>query len=54
MEDDFSHRNPHDEVIERFMKLEEQVVDISHNMSPLMVALENKFGIFGEVGSSKS
>jgi hypothetical protein len=36
------------------LKLEEQVIDISHNMALLMVALENKFGPFGEVGGSNS
>jgi hypothetical protein len=36
------------------MRLEEKFVDIFHNMSLLMEALENNFGLFGEVGGSKS
>jgi hypothetical protein len=54
MVDESSHNNPWDEVEERFSKLEEQVIDISCNMALLMVALENKFGPFGEVGGSNS
>jgi hypothetical protein len=32
--------------------LEEQVIDISHNMYLLMESLANNFGPFGEVGGS--
>jgi hypothetical protein len=35
------------------VRLEEQVVDITRNMTLLMVALTNKLGLFREVGSSK-
>jgi hypothetical protein len=48
------HYNPPDAVEEIFARLEEQVIDISHNMALLMVALENKFRPFGEVGGSNS
>ena len=36
------------------MRLEEQVVEISHNMSLIMVALANKLGRTREVGVSNS
>jgi hypothetical protein len=38
----------------RFARLEEKVIDISRNMALLMVALENKFEPFREVGGSNS
>ena len=34
--------------------MEAQVTSISHNRAILMVAQENKFGPFGEFGSSNS
>jgi hypothetical protein len=34
---------------ERFVRLEEKVVDISRNMALLMVALVNKFGPLGRL-----
>jgi hypothetical protein len=37
---------------DRFVKLEEQITYIYDNMTLLMVALEKKFGPFGEVGGS--
>jgi hypothetical protein len=52
MEDDYN-RNQRDESEERFIKMEEHVSNISHNMNILMVALERKFGPFGEFGTSK-
>jgi hypothetical protein len=52
MEDESIHNNPWDEAKDIFSKLEEQVVDISHNMTSLMENLENKFGPFGKVGGS--
>jgi hypothetical protein len=39
---------------ERFVRLEEKVIDISRNMSLLMVALARKLGPFREVGGSNS
>jgi hypothetical protein len=54
MVDESIHNNPWDAVEERFVRLEEKVVDISCNMALLMVALVNKFGPFGEVGGSNS
>jgi hypothetical protein len=36
------------------VRLEEKVVDISHNMSLLMVALASKLRPFREVGGSNS
>jgi hypothetical protein len=54
MADESSHNNPRDEVEETFSKMEEQVIDISHNMPLLMVALGNMFGHFWEVGVSNS
>ena len=39
---------------QRFTKLEIQIIDISFNMSILMVALESKFGPFDDFGGSKS
>jgi hypothetical protein len=53
MENESRHNNPHDEVDERFVKMEEQDVDISRNMAFLMVALVNNFGPSGENGDSK-
>jgi len=53
MVDESIHNNPWDATEERFMKIEEKVVDISSNMALLMEALSNKFETFEEVGSSK-
>jgi len=44
---DSSCNNRQDEVEERCSTLEEQVVDISHNMTLLMMDLANKFEDFG-------
>ena len=52
MVDEFSCNNPRDEAKERFSKIEEQITNISCEMAFLMVALENKFGPFEEVGVS--
>jgi hypothetical protein len=41
MEVDSTRKNPQDEEEEIFLKLEEQVIDISHNMDLLMESLEN-------------
>jgi hypothetical protein len=49
---DSSHNNPWDAAKERFVGLEENFIDISHNMNLLMVALTNKFRPSGEVGAS--
>jgi hypothetical protein len=54
MEDESNCNNPLDETEEIFSKLEEQVVDVSHNMTLLVVALENKFGLLGDVGGFNS
>jgi hypothetical protein len=54
MADESSHNNPQDAAEERFVRLEEQVVDISRNMALLMEAVDNKFRPFREVGSSNS
>jgi hypothetical protein len=53
MEDDFVHKNPWDGMEERFSRLEEKVVDISHNMALIMASLENNFIPFEEVGFSR-
>jgi hypothetical protein len=50
MADESVHNNPQYLAEERFARLEDQVVDISHNMSLLIMALANKFGLFREVG----
>jgi hypothetical protein len=50
MVDGYSHNNPLDATKKRFVKLEEKFVDISCNMALVMVALENNFGTFGEIG----
>ena len=34
--------------------MEEQIIDISHNMTILMKILQRKFGAFEKFGSSKS
>jgi hypothetical protein len=52
MENESTHNNSQDVVENRFLRLEEQVVDISRNMALLMKALANKFGPFEEVGGS--
>ena len=46
--------NPQHVLKEIFSKPEAQICDLSHNMSILMVSLHNKFGPFGEFGSSNS
>jgi hypothetical protein len=48
------HKNPQDLVEERFMRMEDQVVDISHNISLLTAALERNLKPFGEVAGSNS
>jgi hypothetical protein len=54
MKDESSHNNPQDVAEERFTRIEEKVVHISHNMALLLETIENKFGAFGEVGGSNS
>jgi hypothetical protein len=54
MVDESVHNNPRDPTEERFVRLEEKVTDISHNMSLLMVALASKLRPFREVGGSNS
>jgi hypothetical protein len=54
MVDEFVHNNPQDLVEEIFVRLEEKVTDISHNMSLLMVALASNLRPFREVGGSNS
>jgi hypothetical protein len=46
MPDESIHNNPYDVEEERFVKLEEQVVDTSHNMAFFMVNLVKHFGHF--------
>lgn len=54
MVDEFVHNNAWDLAEERFVRLEEQVIDISCNMI-LMAALANNLGPFGlGVGGSNS
>jgi len=50
MTEESVHNNPRDPTKERFMRLEEKVANISHNMSLLMEALEIKLIPFVEVG----
>jgi hypothetical protein len=52
MTDKSSHDNPHDEVEDRFSKLEEQVTNIFHSMALLITDLANKFVPSREVGGS--
>jgi predicted neutral ceramidase superfamily lipid hydrolase len=52
MVDDSIHKNTQDTSEESFLRIEEKVVDISHNMSLLMVVITNNFGPFREVGGS--
>jgi hypothetical protein len=47
------HKNPQGPIEERFLRMEEQVVNIYHNMSLLMVTLTSKIIQFEEVGGSK-
>ena len=54
MVDEYNNRNPWDEIKDIFLKMEGKVTDISHNMSILMLVLENKFGLFKEFGGSNS
>jgi hypothetical protein len=54
MKDEFVHNNPQYIVVERFVRLEEKVVDIYCNMTLLMMSLENKIRLFGEVVGSNS
>jgi hypothetical protein len=54
MADESVHNNPRDPTEERFEWLEAQVVDISHNMNLLMVALARKLRPFGDDGGSNS
>jgi hypothetical protein len=48
------HKNPQDMTKEICARLEEQVADISHNMSFLVVALANKLEPFRKIGGSNS
>ena len=52
--DAFVHNNPRDPTKERFARLEEKFIDISCNMSLLIVDLANKFEPFREVSVSNS
>jgi hypothetical protein len=52
MADESVHNNPRDPIEEIFMRLEEKVVGISHNMALITVALEIKVGSFGEARGS--
>jgi hypothetical protein len=54
MVDEFFHKNPPDLPKEIFVRLEEKVDDISHNMTLCMVALSNKLIPFEEVRGSNS
>jgi hypothetical protein len=54
MANESAHNNPQDLAEERFVRLEEQVTNISHNMALLMAALASKLESFGEAGGSKS
>jgi hypothetical protein len=54
MVDESSHNNPQDIAKEKFLRSEEQVIDISRNMALLMGALANTFGPFEEVSGSNS
>jgi hypothetical protein len=55
MVDESSHNNPWDTIKEiLFVRLEEQIIDISHNMAFLMTTIANNFGLFWEVGGSNS
>jgi len=46
------HNNPWDLAKDRFVRLEEKVVDIFFNMSLLFVVLTSNIELFGEVGGS--
>jgi hypothetical protein len=54
MVDEYVHNNPRDPIEEKFVRLEEKVIDISCNMSLLMVALASKLRPFIEVGGLNS
>jgi hypothetical protein len=54
MDDKSVHNNPRYPTEEIFVRMEEQVVDISHNMSLLMATLERNVRPYGEVGGSNS
>jgi hypothetical protein len=54
MADEFFHKNPRDATKERFMRLEEKFVEISHNIVVLMVTLVNNFEPFEDFGGSNS
>jgi hypothetical protein len=41
MEDESGHKNPWDAIEERFLRLEEKFIDISHNMALLMECKKN-------------
>jgi hypothetical protein len=51
---DSFHNNPQDLPEEIFVRLEEQFVDISRNISCLLEAIESKLGPLGEDGVSNS
>jgi hypothetical protein len=54
MVDESIHKNPPNIVEEKFLRLEEKVVNISRNMAFLMESLAKKFGPFREVVVSNS
>jgi hypothetical protein len=54
MADEFGHNNPRDLIEERFVRLEEKFIEISHNVPLLMVALVRKIKPFEEVGGLNS
>jgi hypothetical protein len=54
MVDESINNNPQDPREEGFVRLEEQVTDISHNMSLLMATLASKLRLIREVGDSNS
>jgi hypothetical protein len=52
MVDESVHKNLRDPPKEIFARMEEKVLDISHNIPLLMVAPTSKLRIFKEVGDS--
>jgi hypothetical protein len=52
MVDESIHNNPVDPIEEIFVRLEDQVIDISHNMALLMASIANLLKLFGEFGGS--
>lgn len=47
---DESINEPHDPTNVRFSQLEQQVMNINHNVNLLFITVSNKLGIFGEEG----